>query len=203
MKSRILVGVLALGTIFGAMALAPHAPNTPAPAPAPAAYTIDGVHSFVVFRCKHNNAAYAYGMFSKIFGSLNFDESAPESSSLTAEVGTASVSTGQDKRDNHLKSGDFFGAEEFPKATFKSKSFKKSGENTFDVVGDFTLRGVTKEVTVKLEKTGQAKDGRSGKDLIGFEGVFTINRMDYGVKYGAGALGNDVRITFSVEAGKN
>jgi len=199
MISRLLIGALAIGSVCSALALAP---RSEAPAPASAnAYTVDGVHSFVVFRCKHNNASYAYGMFHKISGSVNFDEAAPDSTTLNLEVGTDSVSTGNSKRDGHLKSADFFSASEFPTATFKSKSAKKTGDNTFDVSGDFTLRGVTKPLTIKLEKTGQGKG--QGKELIGFESTFTINRMDYGVKYGPGALGDDVRITVSIEAGKN
>lgn len=200
MVSRILTGVVVLGSVFGAMALAPRAA---APvASAPAAYTIDGVHSHVIFRCKHMGASNAYGMFTKISGSINIDEAAPESSSLNMTVGIASVTTGNAKRDDHLKSADFFSASEFPDATFKSKSFKKAGENAYDVTGDFTIRGTTKPITLKLEKVGSGK-GPGNKELIGFETTFTINRMDYGVKYGPGALGEEVRLTVAIEAAKN
>lgn len=203
MHKSLLIAALIASSTLGAIALAPRFTATPAPVvPAAAAYTIDGVHSHVVFRAKHLNTSYAYGMFSKISGSLAFDEASPESGSLNITVGTDSVSTGNSKRDGHLKSNDFFASDEYPSATFKSKSFKKSGDNTFDVTGDFTLRGTTKEITVKLEKTGQGK-GQGGKELIGFETTFTINRIDYGVKYMEGALGNDVRLTVSIEAVKN
>ncbi|MBX3376873.1 MAG: YceI family protein [Phycisphaeraceae bacterium] len=205
MRKPLLIATLLASTSLGAIALAPRIAPATSPAPAAttaAAYTIDGVHSAVVFRCKHLNTAYAYGMFSKISGSLSFDDASPESSSLSITVETSSVSTGNAKRDGHLKSNDFFASDEFPNATFKSKSFKKTGDNTFDVTGDFTLRGTTKEITVKLEKTGQGK-GQGGKELIGFETTFTINRLDYGVKFMEGALGNDVRLTVSIEAGKN
>lgn len=198
MLKQALIGAAAALTLAGVAALAPRAE---APAAAPAEYAVDGVHSFVVFRCKHNNAAYAYGMFHQVSGSVAFDAASPESSSLTVEVKTDSVSTGQEKRDGHLRKPDFFSSSEFPTSTFKSTAWKKTGENTFDVTGDFTLRGVTKQVTAKVEKTGESK-GQGGKELIGFEGTLTINRMDYGVKYGPGALGDEVRLTLSIEADK-
>ncbi len=201
MLKKALISAVAVGSLFGAVALAPRS-ETPAPSAAPAAYAVDGVHSFVTFRCKHLNTSYAYGAFHKISGTISFDEAAPEASSMTIEVDTASVSTGDAKRDGHLKSADFFSASEFPKATFKSKSFKKTGDNSFDVAGDFTLRGVTKPLTIKLEKTGSGKNPMAGNEIVGFESTFTINRMDFGVKYGDGMLGNDVRVTVAIEAGK-
>jgi polyisoprenoid-binding protein YceI len=196
---RILVSALALSAC-GLLAFAPTS-GTTAPA-APAAYTVDGVHSFVTFRCKHLNTSFAYGRFDKIAGTIGFDDAKPEANSLNIEVMTDSVSTTNVNRDKHLKSDAFFDASQFPKATFVSKSFAKSGENTFDVKGDFTLRGVTKEITIKLEKTGQGK-GQGGKEIIGFESTFTINRMDYGVKFMPDMLGQDVRITVALESGKN
>jgi polyisoprenoid-binding protein YceI len=200
MVPKLLIAAVFVATAMSAAALAPRfaAPTLEAPA----AYTVDGVHSCVVFRCKHLDTSFSYGTLTKISGTVNFDDAAPESSSLTIEVGTGSVNTGDSKRDSHLKSGDFFSASEFPTATFKSKSFKKSADNTYEVAGDFTLRGKTKPITVKLEKTGASKHPMSGAELIGFETTFTINRMDYGVSYGEGMLGNDVRLTVSIEAAK-
>lgn len=192
--------VLLPALIVSALGLLAFAPTAPAPTVAAGSYNVDGTHSFVNFRCKHMNTSYAYGRFDKVSGTIAFDDAKPEASSMNIEVSTDSVSTGNGKRDGHLKSADFFDAAQFPKATFKSKSFKKSGENTFDVTGDFTLRGTTKEVTVKLEKTGQGK-GQGGADLIGFETTFTINRLDYGVKFMPDNLGTDVRITVALEAG--
>ena len=194
-----LLGVIALAALLTGLALAPR-PST-SPAPAASAFSVDSVHSFVVFRCKHLNTSYAYGMFNKISGTVNWDEAEAAGSSLELEVATDSVNSGNSKRDTHLKSGDFFAASEFPKATFKSKSVKKAGDNAFDVTGDFTLHGVTKEIAVKLEKTGQGKD-RNGGDLIGFESTFTVNRADYGIKFMPDGLGSEVRITVSLECGK-
>lgn len=197
---RILISAVALSAC-GLLAFAPSAGKPAAPA-TESAYSVDGVHSFVTFRCKHLNTSYAYGRFDKVSGTINFDEAKPEASSLTIEVATDSVNTANANRDKHLKSDAFFDASQFPKATFVSKSFAKSGENAFDVKGDFTLRGTTKEITIKLEKTGQGK-GQGGKDIIGFESTFTINRLDYGVKFMPDMLGQEVRITVSLESGKN
>ncbi len=191
--------VLASTLLFATAGLFALAPRATVEAPAAAtSYKVDGTHSFVNFRCKHLNTSYAYGRFDKVSGTITWDAAAPESSSLAIEVATDSVSTANVKRDGHLKSGDFFAASEFPKATFKSKSVSKAGDNTFDVKGDFTLRGTTKEITVKLEKTGEGKS--QGGPIVGFEATFTINRLDYGVKYMPDALGQDVRITVALEA---
>lgn len=179
-----------------------------APAPAPTAapsrnadtYTIDSVHSTVLFRCKHLNTAYSYGRFDEVSGTIDFDDANPASSSLTVTVSTKSVSTANAKRDGHLRSADFFSANEFPTATFKSKSFAKADGNMFDVTGDLTIKGVTKPVSFKLEKTGAGKG--PGGPIIGFEGTVAIQRADFGINYMPDGLGAEVRLTFSFEAGK-
>ena len=199
MNAKLLLAAAVALSSASLLAFAPRAATTEAPAAA-STWNIDPVHSSCIFRCKHFNTANFYGRIDKMTGTISFDEANPESSSLNVDVATDSVNTGADKRNGHLKSGDFLSASEFPKATFKSKSFKKAGENTFDVKGDFTLRGVTKEITVKLEKTGQGK-GQMG-EIIGFETTFTIDRLDYGVKFMPDALGHEVRLTISLEAGK-
>ena len=202
MKTKILLAAAVAASSAALLAFAPRATESAAPAPA-SAWNIDPVHSSGIFRCKHFNTAYVFGRLDKITGTIDFDEANPAASTMNVEVSTESIHTGQPPRDNHLKSDAFLDSKEFPTATFKSKEFKKgAGDNTFDVRGDFTLRGVTKEITVKLEKTGQGKNPQSGADIIGFESTFTIDRLDYGVKFMPDALGHDVRITVSLEAGK-
>lgn len=175
-----------------------------APAPAPSQnadiYTIDAVHSTVLFRCKHLNTSYAYGRFDEVSGTIDFDDANPASSSLNITVNTKSVSTANAKRDGHLRSADFFSANEFPTATFKSKSFAKGDGNMFDVTGDLTIKGVTKPVSFKLEKTGAGKG--PGGAIIGFEGTLAIQRADFGINYMPDGLGAEVRLTFAFEAGK-
>lgn len=202
------LAILALISVAGvATAFGPATPTAAVSAAASAAvgaaqaapWKIDAVHSSVVFRVKHLNTSWFYGSFEKIDGTVVFNEADPSKSSINFTVDVNSVRSANDKRDGHLKGEDFFAAGEFPKATFKSKSFSKTGENAYSVTGDFTLRGVTKEITVPLEKTGASNTPRFG-NRVGFETTFTINRLDYGVKYMPEGLGTDVRITAAFAA---
>ncbi|MBL9030628.1 MAG: YceI family protein [Phycisphaerae bacterium] len=200
---RRFVPVAGLSALVALAALSGAAP-APAPTAAPSqsadTYTIDPVHSTVLFRCKHLNTSYSYGRFDEVSGTIDFDDANPASSSLTVTVSTKSVSTANAKRDGHLRSADFFSASEFPTATFKSKSFAKADGNNFDVTGDLTIKGVTRPVSFKLEKTGAGKG--PGGPIIGFEGTVAIQRADFGINYMPDGLGAEVRLTFSFEAGK-
>jgi polyisoprenoid-binding protein YceI len=165
------------------------------------AYTVDPGHSAIFFRVKHLNVSNAYGRFNKLAGTFTLDDKKPEASSVEISVESESVDTNNPGRDKHLRSTDFFSAKEFPKITFKSTAVKKAGEHDFEVTGDLTIRGVTKPVTLKATHTGSASDPKAGS-IAGFEAVFTVKRSDFGVKYGAGAIGEEVQITVSVEGGK-
>ncbi len=197
------IAVAALGGIGLGLGFAPRA-GTPGPVSAPAAYKVDPIHSTNVFRIRHNNVANFYGRFNEMNGTVNWDDADPGASSIKIEIPVASVDTGKEGRNNHLKSPDFFNAAQFPTMTFASTSFSKSGDNTFKVSGDLTIHGVTMPVTAELVKTGTGKDGRSGRDLIGLESTFDIKRSDFGMDYGVanGVLGDDVRIIVAIEAGK-
>lgn len=159
---------------------------------------IDGVHSFVVFRIKHMGIGQAYGRFNDVSGTFSLDEADPTKSSFDVKVKSESVDTGNAKRDNHLKSPDFFNAKEFPTISFKSTEFKKTGEKMYEVTGDLTLHGVTKPITAKLEHIGTAKD------KTGVEATITIQRSEFGMKFGLdnGDLGDDVQLRVSLEGGK-
>jgi polyisoprenoid-binding protein YceI len=182
-----------------AIAAAPRASLPAAHAGAPGSYSIDPVHSSVLFRIKHLGASYFYGRFNEVHGTITFDEANPASSSIDVEVKIESVDTHAAKRDADLKGADFFNAATFPTATFKSKSWSKSGD-AYEVTGDLTIHGVTKPVTAKFEKTGTGKSQRGGS-LIGFETVFNVKRSDFGVSYMPDGLGEDVRIIIALEAG--
>jgi polyisoprenoid-binding protein YceI len=157
---------------------------------------IDSVHSSMAFRVKHMNAAYFYGRFNDIKGQINWDEANPASSSIEVAIKAESVDTGNKKRDDHLRSQDFFNASKFETLTFKSTGVAKAGETTYDVKGDLTLHGQTKPITVKLEKTGEA-----GKK-VGFETVFTIKRSDFGMNFMLENLGDEIRVMMGIEADK-
>ncbi len=166
------------------------------------AYKIDPVHSSVIFGVKHNGVANFYGRFNKATGTFNIDAADPSKSVIDITVETDSIDTANDARNKHLKSGDFFSAAEFPSITFKSKSFKKSSEGVYDVTGDLTIRGKTKEVTASVTDTGRGK-GMRGGEVAGFETKFNIKRSDYGVSFMVGpALADDVSILVSAEGGK-
>ncbi len=161
-------------------------------------YKVDGVHSSVLFRAKHFNTGYFYGRFNDISGTVVVDESNPAKSSVEIEVKVDSIDTHDAKRDQHLKSPDFFNAKQFPTITFKSKQVKKSGKDTYEVTGDLNLHGVTRSVTVKVTRTGAGKDPFGGY-RIGFETVFTIKRSDFGMKFMLGPVSDEIRLIVSIE----
>jgi polyisoprenoid-binding protein YceI len=166
------------------------------PAQAAETYQADTVHSSVVFRVKHMNTSYAYGRFNDISGTFSLDKETPSQSKLDFVVKAASIDTASPKRDQHLKGPDFFNVVQYPTVSFKSKNVTASGEG-FDVTGDLTLHGTTKPVTVQVVPTGSGS-GPMGK-IAGMETTFTIKRSDYGMKGMIPMLGDDVRITVSVE----
>lgn len=165
------------------------------------AYEIDTAHSMILFRAKHKGISYNYGRFNEFSGKLSIDETDISKSAIEFEVKTASVDTANEKRDQHLRSPDFFSAKQFPVITFKSTkvSMKEGKENMLEVTGDIELLGVKKSITVDVEITGKGK-GKQGESLIGFESIFTINRSEFGMTYGAGAVSDDIRLIVTIEA---
>lgn len=191
---------LSVGLVcFGASSLAAIAP-APLPAKAAAAvYTVDPVHSITLFRVKHLGVSYSYGRFKDVAGSFAFDAADPSKCSIEMSVKTASVETGDLKRDEHLKSPDFFNEKQFGAITFKSTKVEKRDDTHFTVTGDFAMHGVTKSIKVEIEKVGEGKDPMGGYRM-GFETTFTLKRSDFGMKYGVpDMVGDDVRVTISVE----
>ena len=165
-----------------------------------AEYEIDPVHSSVIYRIKHLDVAYSHGAFTALSGSLVFDPENLEDASIEITVAADSVSSFHPERDKHLKSPDFFNAGEYPEITFKSKAWKAIKENHYEVTGDFTLLGVTKEIALNVEWTGKGQ-GRQGENLVGFETVFTILRSDYGMtQFLPDMIGDEVRLTIAIEA---
>lgn len=161
-------------------------------------FQVDTVHSYIIFRVKHMNAGYSYGRFNQFSGSFVIDEKNPARSSVQFEIDAASIDTGNQKRDDHLRSPDFFNVRQYPKVVFKSTSVRKINNTTAEIKGNLTLRGVTKPITARAVYTGQAKN-QQGKTVVGFEITFTIKRGDFGMTYGRNGLADDVRVTVSVE----
>jgi polyisoprenoid-binding protein YceI len=161
-------------------------------------YDVDTVHSTVLFRIKHMTVAWFYGRFADIAGTVLYDEQKPETMSVDIKVKTDSIRTDNEKRDQHLKSPDFFAAKQYPELTFKSTAIKFLGNEVFEVAGDLTCHGVTKPITIKLEHTGQGK-GMRGEYRSGFFARFPIKRSDFGMTYMMEGLGDDIEITVSLE----
>lgn len=165
-------------------------------------YEIDTAHSMILFRAKHNGITYNYGRFNEFTGKITMDETDISKSMVEFEVKTASVDTANEKRDQHLRSPDFFSAKQFPVITFKSTKVntKEGAEEVLEVTGDLELLGVKKSITADVEITGKGK-GRQGESLIGFESVFTINRSEFGMTYGVGGpVSDDIRLIVAIEA---
>lgn len=165
-------------------------------------WAIDDDHSFALFRVQHMGAGYTWGRFDAVAGDVSYDPANPAGSSIKVTIQAASVSTGVAKMEEHLKSPDFFDVKQFPTLAFVSKSWTAKSEGTYEVAGDLTIHGVTKPVTVTAVRTGLGKNAFNQKDLVGFETTFEIKRGDFGLKYGPGVVGDDVRITLGIEAAK-
>ncbi len=167
-------------------------------------YEVDTAHSMILFRAKHNNVTYNYGRFNEFTGKIVMgarDASGRSDSTVEFEVKAASVDTGNEKRDQHLRSSDFFSAKQFPLITFKSTEVRvKEGEgNMLEVTGDLELHGVKKSIIVDVEITGRST-GRDGESLIGFESIFEIKRSEFDMTYGMGGISDDIRLIVSIEA---
>lgn len=167
-------------------------------------YTIDPGHSAVGFSIRHF-VAKVPGKFTKFSGTITVDRDNLANSSAEATIDVASVNTDNQKRDDHLRNPDFFDAAKYPTMKFKSKSWKKTGENTYDVTGDLTLKDVTKEVVLKVTALGFGP-GMGGRQLSGWEATTTIDKRQWNMPDPAmldAALGDDVTITINIEAGRN
>jgi polyisoprenoid-binding protein YceI len=168
-------------------------------------YQIDTSHSAAQFKVRHMMIANVKGEFDKVSGTVQFDPANPAAASVEASIDTSTISTRDEQRDGHLKSGDFLDVEKFPSITFKSKKVTASGNDSFSVVGDLTIRDVTKEVVLTVEElTGEAKDPW-GNMRRGATAKTRINRKDFGMSFnvaleaGGFLVGEDVDLTIDVE----
>jgi polyisoprenoid-binding protein YceI len=184
-----------------ALLLLPAAAPAPTPPRALESWVVDSGHSSLVFRIRHMGVSNFYGRFNELSGRLALADNAAQNS-LTFSVQAASVDTNSDKRDQHLKSPDFFSAKEFPVIEFRSTSVKPAGDGALDVAGKLTLHGVTRDLAVKVQETGRRAGDGEHPGVAGFEARFTIKRSDFGMDYGVeqGSLGDEVELVLAVEA---
>jgi polyisoprenoid-binding protein YceI len=172
-------------------------PTPPVPA-GPNDWTVDPVHSTVMFRVKHANASYFKGSFATITGAVTIDPAKPEAGSVQMTIPVESVDTNNKDRDAHLKNADFFNAKENPEITFKSSKIAKKG-NAFDVTGELAMLGKKKEITIPVEKVGEGE--MRGTPVAGFSTKFTIKRSDFGLgsKFDAKMLGDEIELWIDLE----
>lgn len=168
-------------------------------------YQIDTAHTQAQFKVRHLMISNVKGEFDKVTGTIEYDDANPSAAKIDVTIDVASISTREAQRDAHLKSADFFDVEKFPTIRFVSKEVVKSGEDTFEVVGDLTIHGVTKTVDLDVEDfTPEMKDPY-GLFRRGASAKTTILRSDFGLVYnavleaGGVAIGNEVHITIDTE----
>jgi polyisoprenoid-binding protein YceI len=174
------------------------------PATAAETYKVDASHANVTFQVRHFMSQVSGG-FTDFEGTIVIDRARPEASSVEFTIQAHSIETHNDRRDEHLRSPDFFDVASHPAITFRSASVHKVDDDSYEVTGDLTLRGVTKSITLPVQVLGEMKDPW-GNQRIGFETSTTINRKDYGVSWnqtldqGGLVLGDDVKVSINLEA---
>ena len=164
-------------------------------------YAVDPVHSSVDFSIRHL-VSRSTGEFTDFTGTIQYDPAQPEASSFEGVIQVASLNTGNDRRDGHLKSADFFDAEKHPQIAFRSTAVK-AGSSGLMVTGSFTMHGTTKEIEFTVEVLGIGINPMTKKPVAGFGAELTLKRSDYGVNNwvdAAGVLGDDVKIALLIEA---
>lgn len=185
----LLAGALAAGTVWAA--------DT---------YKIDRSHSSIQFAVRHLVVAKVKGEFNEFAGMILYDDKDIMKSSVEVTINTASIDTKDPKRDDHLRGPDFFDAAKFPQISFKSKRIEKTSDG-YAVIGDLTMHGVTKEITIPFSIAGVVTDPW-GNVRLGLSAQTKLNRQDYGVSWskkmdsGGLVVGDDVEIDLEVEAVK-
>ena len=178
---------------------------TTAPQVQTSTWTVDKTHSNIDFEVRHLMISKVRGHFRDFEATLTIDEEQPERSHLTAVIDVASIDTSVEDRDNHLRSDDFFGAEQFPKITFQSSKVERGDGESFRVTGDLTIRDVTREVVLEGEFEGRIQDPW-GKDRSAFSASVEISRKEFNVRWnqlletGGVTVGDKVKISFHIEA---
>lgn len=167
-------------------------------------FVIDPVHSSIEFSVRHMMVTNVRGRFREFSGTILYDEKDITKSSVRVTIKTVSIDTGNENRDNHLRSPDFLDAAKYPEITFVSTRIEKRGED-YVCIGTLTIRGISREVAIPFRVLGMVKDPR-GSTRLGVEAGLTINRLDYGVSWsralegGGLVVGNEVKIELNVQA---
>ncbi len=172
-----------------------------------ATWTIDSAHTEITFSVRHMMISNVRGRFDKFAGTVEFDEQNPALSKVDVRIETASIYTKETQRDAHLRSADFFNAEQYPYATFKSKRVEKTSATTGRIIGDLTIRDVTREVVLEAQYAGQARSPY-GQVNAGFSAHTKINRKEWGLNWnvaletGGVLVGDEITINLELEITK-
>ena len=168
-------------------------------------WNIDPAHSIAEFKVKHMMISNVKGRFSKFSGALFFDESDLGNSRVEVSIEAASIQTGEDQRDAHLKSADFFDVEKFPTLTFKSKGIRIVRDGELSVEGDLTIHGVTRKVSFAVEGPTPPTKDPWGNTRVAISATTKINRKDFGLTWNAALetggilVGEEVTITLDTQ----
>lgn len=166
-------------------------------------YVIDttGAHASINFEVNHVGFSWLTGRFNDFSGEFTYDPKDVAASTINVTINTNSVDSNHAERDKHLRSADFLNVEKFPTATFVSKKIVLDDDNEFDIVGDLTLNGVTRSVTIEVEKVGEGKDPWGGY-RAGFEGETEFSMRDFNIKQDLGPASQNVKLKLHVEGVK-
>ncbi len=170
-------------------------------------WAIDPSHSEVQFKVKHLMVSTVTGQFSQYEGKLDMVGNDFENAAISFSADIASISTGNEQRDTHLKSAEFFDVEQFPQLTFSSTGMKSTGNDTYALTGNLTMHGVTKPVTLKAEYGGQMQDFY-GQTKAGFEVTGLLKRKEFGLTWdgvteaGGVVVSDDVRLVMNIQVTK-
>lgn len=163
------------------------------------AFDTQGAHQFITFKIAHLGYSWLYGRFNDFDGQFVFDAKNPENSSVSVTIDPASVDTNHAERDKHIRSEDFLAVDEFPVATFKSKRvILDDDDDEADIVGDLTLRGVTREIVLEAEMIDHGPDPWGGYRM-GFEAETELRLKDFGIPTDLGEASRTVEVVISVE----
>jgi polyisoprenoid-binding protein YceI len=163
----------------------------------PVKFALDNSHSAVIFGVGHAGLSYTYGRFNKLSGEFALDNADPTKTQFKVTIDASSIDTNDAKRDEHLRGAEFFDVAQFPTLEFTTTAVTKT-EKGFELKGNMTIHGVTKELMIPLTKVGEGPTP-SGDYRAGFLAQFGLKRSDYGMTTHGNMVGDDVTITFSFE----
>jgi polyisoprenoid-binding protein YceI len=160
-------------------------------------YIIDTAHAAVTFKTQHIGISWVYGRFNKFSGDFSFDKAQPEKSKFALVISSASIDTGNEKRDMHLSGPDFLNVRQYPTIRFESKTVKASDKG-YEVQGDLTMHGKTQSITLLLTG-GNSAEFPKGVQRVGFTTEFVVNRSAFGMTNLVGPVGEEIHLAISFE----